>query len=83
MTETEILTHLEELLSRLRIELRWEEGDFTGGVCKFGDSQVCVVNRSLSTREKIEILSRSLAQLDLSNTFLLPAIRQRILQAGG
>ena len=31
MTETEILTHLEELLSRLRIELRWEEGDFTGG----------------------------------------------------
>ena len=81
MTEKETLTHLEELLSRLRIKLRWEEGDFTGGVCRFGDSQVCVVNRSLSNREKIEILCRALARLDLSNTFLLPAIRRRILES--
>lgn len=75
-----MLEQLEELVFHLGLELRWEEGEFTGGVCRLRDQEIFLVNRSLTTLEKIRVLCRELSQADLSRTFVLPALRERIMQ---
>lgn len=80
MQDQEVLEQLEELVLHLGLELRWEEGEFTGGICRLRDQEIFLVNRSLPTLEKIRILCRELSQADLSRTFVLPALRERIIQ---
>ena len=80
MRNTELLSKLEEIVDQLGLELRWDEGDFKGGVCRFGDRQILVMNRSLPTFEKIRVLCQNLSTADLSKIFVLPAIREQIAQ---
>lgn len=78
MKNTEFLERLEEVVKQLRVELRWDEGEFAGGICRLGDRRIFLINRSLPTVEKINVLCRGLAQLDISSVFILPEIRARI-----
>jgi len=80
MQDAEVLVKLEEIVQQLGLELRWEEGDFTGGICRLGKREMVVMNRSLPTFEKIRVLCRDLSHADLSQIFVLPAIRERILR---
>ena len=80
MQNAELLSHLEGIVDQLGLELRWDEGDFTGGICRFGDRKILVMNRSLPTFEKIRLLCQNLSQADLSKIFVLPAIREQIVQ---
>ena len=80
MQDQEVLEQLEDLVFHLGLELRWEEGDFTGGICRLRGREIFLVNRSLPTLEKIRVLCRELSQTDLSRTFVVPALRERILQ---
>ncbi len=80
MRNTELLSKLEEIVGQLGLELRWDEGDFTGGICRLGDRKILVLNRSLPTFEKIRVLCRNLSHTDLSKIFVLPAIREQIVQ---
>ena len=82
MQDAEVLVKLEEIIQQLGLELRWEEGDFTGGICRLGEREMVVMNRSLPTFEKIRVLCRDLSQADLSRIFVLPAIRERIGEFG-
>ncbi|MEE8349049.1 MAG: hypothetical protein V3R94_05745 [Acidobacteriota bacterium] len=83
MQDQEVLEHLEELVFHLGLELRWEEGEFAGGICRLRDQELFLVNPSLTTGEKIRVLCRELSQADLSRTFVLPALRERIVQCEG
>ena len=82
MTEIEAIkealyhTAVKELVQSLYTE----EGEFTGGICRLRDQEIFLVNRSLTTLEKIRVLCRELSQADLSRTFVLPALRERIMQ---
>ncbi len=78
--DTELLSQLEGVVGQLGLELRWDEGDFTGGICRLGDREILVMNRSLPTFEKIRVLCRNLSHADLSKIFVLPAIRERIVR---
>ena len=80
MQDQEVLEQLEELVLQLGLELRWEEGEFTGGICRLRGQKILLVNRSLPPLDKIRVLCRELSQADLSRTFVLPALRERILQ---
>jgi murein endopeptidase len=80
MRNSELLSKLEEIVDQLGLELRWDEGDFTGGICRLGDRKILVMNRSLPTFEKIRVLCQSLSRADLSRIFVLPAIREQIVQ---
>ncbi len=80
MRNTELLSKLEEIVGQLGLELRWDEGNFTGGICRLGDRTILVMNRSLPTFEKIRVLCRNLSHTDLSKIFVLPAIREQIVQ---
>ena len=81
MQDQEVLEQLEELVVRLGLDLRWEEGEFTGGMCRLRGREIFLFNRSLPTPEKIQLLCRELSQADLSGTFVLPALRERISQS--
>ena len=80
MQDQEVLEQLEELVLQLGLELRWEEGEFTGGICRLRGQKILLVNRSLPPLDKVRVLCRELSQADLSRTFVLPALRERILQ---
>jgi hypothetical protein len=81
MKEEEILSGLEKILESLRIDLRYEKGDFSGGYCVLKDRPMMIVQNNLSTPQKIKILARELAQMDLQNVFLVPALREVIDEA--
>ncbi len=80
MRNAELLSKLEEIVGQLGLELRWDEGDFTGGICRLGDRKILVMNRSLPTFEKIRVLCLNLSHADLSKIFVLPAIREQIVR---
>ncbi len=80
MQNAELLSNLEEIVEQLGLELRWDEGEFTGGICRLGDRKILVMNRSLPTVEKIRVLCQNLAHTDLSKIFVLPAIREQIVR---
>lgn len=82
MDERELLKALEKLASQFRIEIRSEEGEFEGGLCRFGSRQVVFVNPRLSPAGKAGVLARSLGQQDLSSLFILPAVREYIERSG-
>jgi hypothetical protein len=78
MKENEILGHFEELTQNLSIDLRYEKGDFSGGLCRVDDKQIMIINKKLSDDQKIKVLASAIAQLNLDNIYILPAIREII-----
>jgi hypothetical protein len=62
----------------LGIERLEKEGEFTGGIYRFRDRTVFLINSSLSTSQAVTVFCRELARQDLSRVFILPAIRELI-----
>lgn len=84
MNENEILQGLEKLYADLEIELRYERGDFFGGLFRYRDRQRAVVNRDLNDSQKISILARELrGKVDLEKLYLVPVLREVIENASG
>ncbi|MCG8604969.1 hypothetical protein MJD09_08235 [bacterium] len=83
MNDETLLSSLEELLAKLAIELRYEKGDFVGGLYRYNDSEQMVVNQDLSLTKKINILARELSErVDFENLYMVPALREVIENAG-
>jgi hypothetical protein len=78
MKPSEILGHLESLIENISVELRYEKGDFKGGLCRVNDQKILIVNSNLTDDEKIKVVATELNQLDLDNIYVLPAIREVI-----
>lgn len=84
MNENEILQELEKLYSDLGVELRYEKGDFLGGLIRYRDQHRIILNRDLSTSQKISILARELrGKVDLEKLYLVPVLREVIENASG
>ncbi len=82
MTEDRILSSLEEVLTKLSIGLRYEKGDFVGGLYRYHDSERVVINKDLSPRQKITVLATELREkIDFDNFYLVPALREVIENA--
>ena len=78
MKEEELQENLESVLAQLEIELRYEKGDFRGGLCRVKDKKICLINKGLPLSQKNLLIARSLSELDLSNIFMVPAVRKFI-----
>jgi hypothetical protein len=83
MNENSLLEHLEDVATRLGVELRYESfasvGVRTdGGFCKVGGKPMILINRKDSRRRQIQILARSLNKLNLEGIFIPPAVRKVI-----
>lgn len=82
MKEEEILGGLENLIGTLGVQLRYEKGDFSGGLCTVKDKRMLIVNSALSPAQKIKVLAGELSQMNLENVFMVPALRQIIDDVG-
>ena len=74
---------LEELLSRLGIEVRCEALDVSassspGGRCRLHARELVIVDRNAPLAEQVGVLLDVLAGLDLSAVWVPPAIRQEV-----
>lgn len=83
MTEITLLDHLEQIATRLGVELRYENlgaGGMRseGGYCRVAGKHMILINSRDSRRRKILILARSLNRLNLDGIFIPPAVRKII-----
>lgn len=82
MTDEDILQGLERLMAELSIEVRYENGDFMGGLYRYRNIEQIIINKELNTRQKINVFARELrAKLDLENLYIVPALREVIENA--
>jgi len=83
MWDEGLLIALESLAEQLRIPVTYatlatEELPGRGGLCVIHGERRVIIERTLSTREKARLLAAGLAQFDLEDVFLLPAVREAI-----
>ena len=81
MKEEEILSGLEKLVESLSIQLRYEKGDFAGGYCVFKDKRMMIVNSALTPAMRLKVLARELATMNLDDVFVVPVLREVIMEA--
>ena len=80
MTNELILQGLETLIQNLSIDLRYEKGDFKGGLCKIKNQAVIIINDKLPIDKKIKIMAKELKLLNLEQIYIRPALRKVIEQ---
>jgi len=78
MTKELILQNFESLIENLSISLRYEKGDFTGGLCKISDENVLIINNKLSIERKISLIADELRRMDLNQIYIRPVLREII-----
>jgi hypothetical protein len=83
MTHEELLIQLEELASRLNIEVRYEsarsEDPATfGGYCRNGERHIIITHSKASTRRKIDVFTEALSHFDIDDLYLRPALRDHL-----
>ena len=78
MEPQQLLDELENVATRLDIAVRYEEGDFNGGLCRVKSDNLIIINKNHSIDKKITTLARELSAMDLSTIYILPRLRERI-----
>jgi hypothetical protein len=82
LKEDEVLGGLETVMVSLGVQVRYEKGDFAGGLCKLKDKRLLIINSVATTAQRIRILATELSQMDIDNVFMVPALRQAIDDVG-
>jgi len=76
------LENLEKLLAELSIEVRFEKGDFVGGLYRYKERKALVVNKQLPDEQKVQLIAQELRNsVDLQNLYVMPALREVIENA--
>ena len=78
MKPTIIFQELEQLAAVLNIRIIQEKGNFKGGYCLLEKERIIVVNRLNPIEQRIQALAQAFSQLDISNIYIKPAIRNII-----
>jgi hypothetical protein len=78
MSEEETLFALETLAKTLDVEVRYEKGDFIGGLCRIDDKAILLLQKTDPLYRKITIMARELGNLKLDDIFVVPALRALI-----
>lgn len=72
------LEELKDLCTQLGYRIRFEKGDFSGGVCLLKDERLLVVNRKFPFDRRIAIIARALAEIGIDDVYVKPALRMVI-----
>tara|TARA_R110002096_G_scaffold172757_1_gene346634 strand:- start:20731 stop:21033 length:303 start_codon:yes stop_codon:yes gene_type:complete len=71
-----LLLELEQLLEQSGYRLRKERGSFRGNDCLIEGERLVIVNKNKPIEAQISTIARVLADIDLSNTYIKPAIKK-------
>ena len=78
MTNEEMLDELKALAAQMAIPVRFETGNFEGGLCIVNNERVPIVNRKAAVPKKIATIAVGLHQSGLENVYIKPAVRDAI-----
>ncbi|MGC9317074.1 MAG: hypothetical protein ACP5KN_03430 [Armatimonadota bacterium] len=78
MDEETMLHHLEELARRLEIEVRYESAAGRVGVGLLRGRRIAVIDAGLRVGERVAALASILADEDISDVYVPPAVRKRL-----
>lgn len=70
-----LMEELKELSTQMGYRIRFEKGDFSGGMCLLKDENLLVVNKRFSLDRRIAIIARALAEIGIEDVYVKPAIR--------
>ncbi|NOZ62817.1 MAG: hypothetical protein GXO74_14185 [Calditrichaeota bacterium] len=81
MDQKYLLQAFEDLVQKLSIDLRYEKGDFSGGLCQMPNKSVFIINSRLPMEQKIRLIARELGNLKLNHIYIRPVLRELITEA--
>ncbi|MBM3280427.1 MAG: hypothetical protein FJY95_20475 [Candidatus Handelsmanbacteria bacterium] len=76
MNQALLLQELETLAAQLGVEVRYEELEGEGGLCRYGGRYYVIAGRHLATNGRIRLLIRELRRLPLEGVYLRPSVRE-------
>ncbi|GAB4190559.1 MAG: hypothetical protein Kow00108_26050 [Calditrichia bacterium] len=74
--EVAILKELEDVLTRLGIEFRYEKGFFKGGLCRIDNKQYFYLSKNVPFEQKLNVIVQQLKVMDLDDVYLKPKLRE-------
>ncbi len=78
MKTSQLVEELEELVEQLGYRLRKERGTFRGSSCVLEGDKIVVLNKNHPVEFNIGVLVKLLAEKDLSDIFIKPALRKEL-----
>ncbi len=76
MKDEQLYEELAALAEKLDLTVVKGKGDFTGGYCRVVEDRRIVLNSHNLLATQLRVFARNLLQFDLSNVYLLPAVRE-------
>ena len=85
MKSSQLYLHLTELAEKLFISVSEQNLSQTGvsvqsGLCTVGEEKIYVMDKRLPLKRKIDLLADCLADFDLENIYLVPVLRELMLE---
>jgi len=80
MNDEIILQELENICCKLGLNLRYEVGDFIGGLCRIDEEKLIIINKKLPIDKKIKLIAKEISTLNFEDIFILPAVKEIILE---
>ncbi len=74
--KNQLFIEIEELLERISIPIRYEKGNFKGGICICKNQTMFIINKKLSVDQKLKIARSELKTLNLDELYIKPNLRE-------
>lgn len=71
-----MLQELESLAADLGVEMRYDDMEGRGGLCRYAGRTCLLVNHALSLPERVDVIGGALARLPLDDVFIRPQVRE-------
>ncbi len=78
MNYPQLIADLEDLTRQMKIQLRYEKGDFEGGYCILKDQKILVINKRLTDARKASAMAQALSEYGIETMFVKPTLRAYI-----
>ncbi len=80
MDDQFLLSALEESARQLAIEIRYENVENQGALCRIQGKKILIVSDYLPLKMKVKIVAEQLALLETDHIYLIPQIRELLNQ---
>jgi len=78
MKTEQLLEEIENLARQLDIELRYEKGEFRGGLCVLNEQRLLIIHSKMKPEQKLRLIAREMAVLDLTSQSMPLKLRNLI-----
>jgi len=73
--QAQLIVELEKLAAQIGVEVRISRCNGKGGMCRWRDRWLLVIDRSFDPVARIELMAEELARFDCEGVYMVPAVR--------